>query len=193
MCSFGLPRPAPPRSESEGGSRGARAMVMPACLEPGDFSWFCGGSPRDDVERKGCVGLCVVGGLPGCLTRPPPRRVRLACPPRAAPSRASPSSPFPRRGHAVCVALRVVACAAAWWSRLAPPSPAAFPRLGTTGDLFPLLGAGDPGLAGSTSLSGACGLWGTTVGRPRRVAGRVGAHSRSRVFGGGGGVGSLPC
>lgn len=193
MCSFGLPRPAPPRSESEGGSRGARAMVMPACLEPGDFSWFCGGSPRDDVERKGCGAVCGrwwasrvppvplpdVFASPARRVRPPPARPRL---------RRSRDADMPCVSRcALSLVLRRGGVASL------PPSPAAFPRLGTTGDLFPLLGAGDPGLAGSTSLSGACGLWGTTVGRPRRVAGRVGAHSRSRVFGGGGGVGSLPC
>lgn len=199
-----LPRPAPPRSEFEEGSRGAELVDPPLCgALSGELFLVAGGgegprthpraryppSPRG-LPLDGEVGRVAVGSR----SHPPPVS------PPCLLSRASLSQSRPRlglsRGAGVPRVVRAVcsrACAVVaspplprqrshgWWNRGSPP---------------PLPGALEgPCLAGLTSLSGADSFGGTAVGpRParRRTSGPAAARGSSSA-GTGVCIGPLSC
>ena len=138
--------------------------------------------PRGAASGRGPKGgrtvwLAVVG------SRVPPCRspsVRCSCPPRAAP----PARPRVRRSRGADMRLCVHACVSLVLCRCGVASlssPAAFPRLGTTGDPLPLFGAWGIRVwrESLTTLSGVA-FGERRVGRARRVAGRVSWRTPAR-------------
>lgn len=149
------PRPAPPRSESEGDHAGQSCRRHPgvawshvafAVVWRGRGGTVCA-RPRASVPRlpEGRRGPRTGGGTvwrwwaPGSHTSSP--RSRGSCPPRTAP----PARPRYRRSRGADMPLRVHACVSlvlvpSMEGRLVLLHAAAFPRLGIIGDL-PLHGA----------------------------------------------------